>query len=98
MKRTKFSPVWPAMKMLAELRDAEDHDHAVAAAKRFDAEFRPRWPEAADKIRDDVDVLLMFHNFPAEHWVHHLKTSNPIESRPRIRSPRDQARNPIHNS
>lgn len=55
-------------------------------------------PKAADKIRDDVDVLLMFHNFPAEHWVHHLKTSNPIESRPRVRSPRDQARNPFHNS
>jgi putative transposase len=68
-----------AKKMLAEIRDAEDRDHAVAAAERFDAEFRPKWPRAADKIRDDLDRLLSFHDFPAEHWVH-LKTSNPIES------------------
>jgi putative transposase len=68
-----------AKKMLAEIRDAEDWDHAVAATKRFDAEFRPRWPKAADKIRDDLDVLLTFYDFPVEHWLH-LKTSNPIES------------------
>jgi transposase-like protein len=68
-----------AKKMLAEIRDAEDWDHAVAAAKRFDAEFRPRWPKAADKICDDLDVLLTFYDFPVEHWLH-LKTSNPAES------------------
>jgi putative transposase len=68
-----------AKKMLAEIRDAEDRDHAVAAAKRFDAEFRPKWPKAADKIRDDQDRLLTFYDLPAEHWLH-LKTSNPIES------------------
>ena len=68
-----------AKKMLAEIRDAEDRDHAVAAAKRFDAEFRSKWPKAADKIRDDLDRLLTFYDFPAEHWLH-LKTSNPIES------------------
>jgi transposase-like protein len=68
-----------AKKMLSEIRDAEDRDHAVAAAKRFDAEFRPRWPKAADKIRDDLERLLTFYDFPAEHWLH-LKTSNPIES------------------
>jgi len=68
-----------AKKMLAEIRDAEDRDHAVDAAKRFDAEFRPKWPKAADKVRDDLDQLLTFYDFPAEHWLH-LKTSNPIES------------------
>jgi transposase-like protein len=65
--------------MLAEIRDAEDRDHARAAAKRFDAEFRAKWPKATDKIRDDLDVLLTFYDFPAEHWLH-LKTTNPIES------------------
>jgi putative transposase len=68
-----------AKKMLAEIRDAEDRDHAVEAAKRFDAEFRPRWPKAADKISHDLERLLTFFDFPAEHWLH-LKTSNPIES------------------
>jgi transposase-like protein len=68
-----------AKKLLVEIRDAEDRDHAVAAAKRFDAEFRPKWPKAADKISADLDRLLTFYDFPAEHWLH-LKTSNPIES------------------
>jgi len=68
-----------AKKMLAEIRDAEDRDHAVAAAKAFDTEFRPKWPKAADKLADDLDRLLTFYDFPAEHWIH-LKTSNPIES------------------
>lgn len=68
-----------AKKMLAEIRDAEDREHAVAAARRFDAEFKAKWPKAAAKIRDDLDRLLTFYDFPVEHWIH-LKTSNPIES------------------
>ena len=28
---------------------------------------------------DDLDVLLAFYDYPAEHWVH-LRTTNPIES------------------
>jgi transposase-like protein len=68
-----------AKKMLAEIRDAEDRDHARDAAKAFDNEFRAKWPKAADKVRDDLDQLLTFYDFPAEHWIH-LKTSNPIES------------------
>ena len=66
-----------AKKMPAEIRDAEDRDHARAAAGRFDAEFRPKWPKAADKISDDLDVLLAFYDFPAEHWLH-LKTTDEI--------------------
>jgi transposase-like protein len=68
-----------AKKMLVEIRDAEDRDHAVEAAKQFDAEFRSKWPKAADKISGDLERLLTFYDFPAEHWLH-LKTSNPIES------------------
>jgi hypothetical protein len=30
-------------------------------------------------ITDDLDELLAFYDFPAEHWVH-LRTTNPIES------------------
>jgi transposase-like protein len=36
-------------------------------------------PKAAAKIIDDLDVLLEFYNYPAEHWVH-FRTTNPIES------------------
>ena len=30
------------------------------------------------KVRDDLDELLAFYDFPAEHWQH-LRTTNPIE-------------------
>ena len=65
--------------MLAEVRDAEDREHARDAAKAFDNEFRAKWPKAAEKLRDDLGPLLCFFEFQAEHWVR-LKTSNPIES------------------
>ena len=68
-----------ARKMLAEIRDAEDRDHARAAADRFAVEFGAKWPKAVAKIVDDLEPLLAFYDYPAEHWIH-LKTTNPIES------------------
>ena len=68
-----------AKRMLTEVREAEDREHAGEAAKAFDAELRTKWPKAADKLSDDLEVLLRFYDYPAEHWLH-LKTSNPIES------------------
>ncbi len=64
---------------LAEIWQAEDKEHAQAAAKAFAAEYGTKWPKAAAKITDDLDVLLAFYDFPAEHWIH-LRTTNPIES------------------
>ena len=70
----------PAAKAaLAEIYNAEDKTHALAAAKRFAADFGVKWPKAVAKITDDLDVLLAFYDYPAEHWVH-LRTTNPIES------------------
>jgi transposase-like protein len=68
-----------AKKALAEIYNAEDKTHARTAAKAFAAEFGAKWPKAATKITDDLDVLLSFYDYPAEHWIH-LRTSNPIES------------------
>ena len=62
---------------LAEIYNAEDKTHAKAAAKAFAAEFGVKWPKAAAKITDDLDVLLAFFDYPAEHWIH-LRTTNPI--------------------
>jgi putative transposase len=77
-----------AKKALAEIYAAEDKTHARAAAKVFAAEFGVKWPKAAAKITDDLDVLLAFYDFPAEHWIH-LRTTNPISTfatvRPRQR-------------
>jgi transposase-like protein len=52
---------------------------AVVAVDAFAHEFGGKWPKAVAKIVDDVEALLAFYDFPAEHWLH-LKTTNPIES------------------
>jgi transposase-like protein len=64
---------------LAEIYNAEDKDHALAAAKSFAAAYGAKFPKAVTKISEDLDVLLAFYDYPAEHWVH-LRTTNPIES------------------
>ena len=64
---------------LAEIYNAEDKDHALAVAKAFAADYGAKWPKAVAKITDDLDVLLAFYDYPAEHWIH-LRTTNPIES------------------
>src|ERR687898_198782 len=68
-----------ARRMLVEIRDAEDRDHTVRAVDAFAHEYDAKWPKAVAKIVDDVEPLLAFYDFPAEHWLH-LNTTNPIES------------------
>jgi transposase-like protein len=70
----------PAAKnALAEIWNAEDKTHALAAVKAFEQLFGAKFPKAVAKITDDLDELLAFYDYPAEHWVH-LRTTNPIES------------------
>ena len=64
---------------LAEIYQAEDRAHALAAAKAFEADYGAKWPKATAKITEHLDVLLAFYDYPAEHWIH-LRTTNPIES------------------
>ncbi len=51
----------------------------LAAATAFAADYGTKWPKAVAKVIDDLDVLLAFYDYPAEHWIH-LRTTNPIES------------------
>jgi len=64
---------------LAEIWGAEDKTHARLAARRFADLYGAKFGKAVAKVVDDLDVLLAFYDYPAEHWVH-LRTSNPIES------------------
>ena len=66
-----------AKKALAEIWNAEDRTHALTAVKAFQAAYGAKFPKATAKITDDLDQLLAFYNYPAEHWVH-LRTTNPI--------------------
>ena len=66
-----------AKKALAEIWGAEDKDHARAAAQAFGAAYGTKFPKATAKVTGDLDQLLAFYDYPAEHWVH-LRTTNPI--------------------
>ena len=68
-----------AKKALAEIWNAEDKSHARDAVKEFESTYGAKFPKAVAKITDDVEQLLAFYDFPAEHWIH-LRTTNPIES------------------
>ncbi len=68
-----------AKKALAEIYNAQDREHAETAVTAFTEAYGIRWPKATAKITDDVEELLAFYDFPAEHWIH-LRTTNPIES------------------
>jgi len=68
-----------AKKHLAEIWGAEDKDHARAAVNAFADAYGAKFPKVAAKVTDDLEQLLAFYDYPAEHWVH-LRTTNPIES------------------
>ncbi|MBX7555324.1 IS256 family transposase [Streptomyces sp. NPDC004232] len=68
-----------AKKALQEIYNAEDRDHAFKSVAAFAKTCGAKFPKAVKKITDDVDELLAFYDFPAEHWIH-LRTTNPIES------------------
>jgi putative transposase len=68
-----------AKKALAEIWNAEDRRHALDAVRAFEAAYGAKFPKATAKITDDVEELLAFYDYPAEHWIH-LRTTNPIES------------------
>ena len=68
-----------AKKAIAEIWGAEDKTHARAAVKAFAETYGAKFPKAVAKITEDLDQLLAFYDYPAEHWVH-LRTPNPIES------------------
>jgi transposase-like protein len=68
-----------AKKALAEIWNAEDREHARRAVAAFKLAYGAKFAKAVAKVTDDLDQLLGFYDFPAEHWIH-LRTTNPIES------------------
>jgi transposase-like protein len=68
-----------ALAAMREIYNAEDIDKAQVAVKTFEVDFGAKYPKVVAKIVDDLDTLLEFYKYPAEHWIH-LRTTNPIES------------------
>jgi hypothetical protein len=71
-----------AKKALAEIWNAEDRQHALNAARAFEAAYGAKFPKAVTKLTDDLDELLTFYDYPAEPWIH-LRTTNPSRPSPR---------------
>jgi hypothetical protein len=70
-----------AKKALQEIYNAEDRTHAEKAVTAFEKAYGAKWPKATAKITGEVDELLAFYDFPAEHWIH-LRTTNPMGAVP----------------
>jgi putative transposase len=58
---------------------AETRAEAETAFDFFIETYGIKYDKAIAKLAKDRDMLLSFHDFPAEHWKH-IRTSNPIES------------------
>jgi transposase-like protein len=68
-----------AKKAIQDIYNAEDREHALKAVTVFTDLYAAKRPKAVAKITEDLDTLLAFYDFPAEHWIH-LRSTNPIES------------------
>ena len=77
----RAAQVRPAGREEGARRDLERRGQGPRPSRgqRFAADYGTKWPKAAAKITDDLDALLAFYDYPAEHWIH-LRATNPIES------------------
>ena len=68
-----------AKEMIHQIWMADTRDNATKAFDAFLENYQAKYPKAAECLAKDRDELLVFYDFPAEHWKH-LRTTNPIES------------------
>lgn len=64
---------------LHQIMNAESKKDALAAVKDFEEGFDAKYPKAVTCLTKDIDALLSFYDFPAEHW-RHIRSTNAIES------------------
>jgi transposase-like protein len=69
----------PAKNILHEIWMSATKADAIKAMEKFAATYQAKYPKAVECLLKDTEELLVFYDFPAEHWQH-LRTSNPIES------------------
>jgi putative transposase len=64
---------------MQEIYNAPTKARANVAFERFINSYQAKYPKAAECLSKDRERLLVFYEFPAEHWAH-IRTTNPIES------------------
>jgi putative transposase len=68
-----------AKEMLHDIWMAASHVEAEKAFDLFLKTWEAKFPKATECLAKDREMLLVFYDFPAEHW-RHIRTTNPIES------------------
>ncbi len=68
-----------AKRALQEIWMAETKKDALVAFDAFIGTWGIKYERAVESLIKDRDALLVFYDFPAEHWKH-LRTTNVIES------------------
>jgi putative transposase len=68
-----------AKAMLHEIWMAASRAEADKAFELFLRTWEAKFPKATECLAKDKEKLLVFYDFPAEHW-RHIRTTNPIES------------------
>lgn len=68
-----------AKEMLHAIYLAPSRAEAEKAFDLFVRSFEAKYPKATECLAKDRTELLVFYDFPAEHWMH-LRTTNVIES------------------
>jgi len=68
-----------AKEMIHDIWMAASRADADKAFDLFLKTWEAKYPKATECLAKDREALLVFYDFPAEHW-RHLRTTNPIES------------------
>jgi len=68
-----------AKAMLHDIWQAATKGEAEKAFDLFVATWQAKYAKATECLVKDREALLVFCDFPAEHWVH-VRTTNPVES------------------
>jgi putative transposase len=66
-----------AKKALTEIWNVEIRWHALDTFAVFDGAYGAKVPNAVAKVSDDVDELLVFYHYPAEHWIGGIARGSP---------------------
>ncbi len=68
-----------AKQALHEIWQADTKEEAERAFALFIRTYEPKYPKATLCLQKDREELLVFYDFPAQHWQS-IRTTNPIES------------------
>lgn len=68
-----------AKKRIHDIYMADTKENAIKAYNLFIKSYEAKYPKATDCLSKDRESMLVFYDFPAEHWQH-IRTTNPIES------------------